>query len=169
MKDKIKYSRIIKILLISTFTGFLYNFISPDGLTLIREKTKLVAASDSLLFSQQSEKANDNFTMISTSQAKELFNSRKAIFIDARDHWDFSDGHIPGSINIPEYDFEPSDSTVNAMDKTQRYVVYCHGTDCDVALRLAKELRKLKFNNLLIYADGWSAWINKGFAVEKGN
>ncbi len=90
------------------------------------------------------------------------------MFIDARDQWDFADGHIPGAINIPEYDFETDNITTASLDKQKRYIVYCHGTDCDVALRLAKELRKINFTNLLIFSGGWNAWIKAGHEIEKG-
>ncbi len=167
MNKNINYFKIAKVILFSLFVGLLYNFVSAEGLPLIRQETKLVAASDSVLIADADKKSPDQFVMITTEQAYDLYNSGDAIFIDARDQWDFADGHIPGSINIPEFSFEPDDSTANALDKTARYVVYCHGLDCDVAVRLAKELRKLGFKNLLIYADGWNVWLNSGYAVEK--
>ena len=163
--NNINYFRIVKILFLSSLVGTLYNFSSGNGLPLIRKSEKLIAVSDSALFSQ-SPQDSEQLALISTEQAYELFKSGKALFIDARDQWDFAEGHIPGAINIPEFSFEPNDSTANSLDKTAQYVVYCHGLDCDVATRLAKELEKLGFKNLLIYADGWDVWAQNGYAAE---
>lgn len=169
MNEKINYFRIVKIIFFAAIVGLIYNSTSVNGLSLIRVKTELVAANDSLLFSENEKDTVLRFLTISTEQAYKFYNSGKAVFIDARDQWDFADGHIPGAINIPEFSYEPDDSTANSIDKNQRYIIYCHGNDCDVALRLAKELKKLKFKNLLIYSNGWAAWTSAGYAVEKEN
>ncbi len=169
MNTTIKYNQIVKIVFFSAVLGFVYNFISDTGIKIIRDRTKLAAVNDSTLFSKPVNENGDQFNSITTKQAYKLFALGKVIFIDARDKWDFADAHIPGSINIPEYDFEPTDSVTNSINKNLRYVVYCGGDDCDVSIRLARKLKKSNFTNLLIFKGGWQAWTENGYPTEKGN
>lgn len=169
MSTTFTYNRVLRIVIFSAVIGFIYNYISDNGINIIRIKTNLIAVNDSTLFSKSEKDINTGFKLVTSKQAYKLYKSNKAIFIDARDKWDFAEGHIPGSINIPEYDFAPGDTVTNSIDKKLRYIVYCDGNDCDVSIRLAKKLMLDNFNNLLIYESGWSAWKTNGYPIEKGN
>jgi len=168
MDTTIKYNRILRIVLVSTFLGFIYNAISDNGINIIRDETKLTTVNDSTLFLKSAKESSAAFKSITSKQAYKLYKLNEVVFIDARDKWDFTEAHIPGSINIPEYDYEPGNPISNTIDKNLRYVIYCDGNDCDVSIRLANKLKKSNFSNMLIYSGGWQAWIKNGYPIEKG-
>jgi len=164
---KLEYYRIFKIVLISFLIGILYNIFAEDGIPFIREKKVLQTANDSLLF-QLTQQNFNNLLNISLDQAAALYQEKKAVFIDARDQWDFAEGHIANAINIPEFSFEPNDIFANSLDKSQFYIIYCGSNDCEISERLADELQKIGFTKLAVFKDGWESWLNGGFEVEAG-
>ncbi len=164
MNSPVLLKNVAIIFLVSFFLGFIYNFISPDGLPLIREEIKIDTVE--LTGNHSSEEASDNLKGINFNSAMELLESGNAVFIDARDQWDYSEGHIPGAINIPEFSFDPESQVVQQLDKDVVYVVYCDGDDCDISKRLSKELLKLSFSNLYVYVGGFREWIENSKPVE---
>jgi rhodanese-related sulfurtransferase len=99
----------------------------------------------------------------------EVFNNNSAIFIDARDQWEYSDGHISGAINIPEYNFSVDEKIIKTISRDALIVVYCDGDDCDTSKRLANELTKLGFEKCYIFLGGFYEWKEASLPVEKGD
>ena len=54
--------------------------------------------------------------------------------IDVRSPDDYSKGHIPGSVNLPEDKW----STFKGLSKDRPNIVYCYSTVCQIATRAAK-------------------------------
>lgn len=149
----------------SFMLGFIYNFFSQNGISLIRKEAGLVFDTD---VSSEIERQNINeIRALTTEQVYEIFSNREAKFIDARDNWDFADGHIPGAINIPEYKFSPDEPNLKLLDKNEKLIVYCEGDQCDVSKRLALELQKLGFKKVWIYLGGMKEWWEYKFPIEK--
>jgi len=162
---KIDYKKIYVILFMSFMLGFIYNFFSQNGILLIRKEAGLVFDTD---VSYEIERQNINeIRALTTEQVYEIFSNREAKFIDARDNWDFADGHIPGAINIPEYKFSPDEPNLKLLDKNEKLIVYCEGDQCDVSKRLALELQKLGFKKVWIYLGGMKEWWEYKFPIEK--
>lgn len=109
--------------------------------------------------------ASGQIKAIRLAKAVQLFNLG-VLFIDARDKWDFADGHIESAINIPEYDFENYTDKVSELDKGKTYVLYCGGDDCDVSQRLSKKMAPFGFKELLVYVGGWDEWQQAGMPVD---
>ena len=164
MNNQIKLVNITIIVLVSASLGFIYNFISPDGLPLLRQEIQIETVE--LTGNHINEDTSNALKGINLISAFTLFESKKAVFIDARDQWDFAEGHIPGAINIPEFSFEPDNEQVQKMDRAAMYVIYCDGDDCDVSKRLAQELSKLSFTNLYVYVGGFREWLENEKPVE---
>lgn len=163
MKNKLNYKIIPIIIVTSIGLGILYNLFSSDSLSFIRHEIKVNFTDDTLVVHN-----NSGITLrgIRTEKVFELFQDNKVTFIDARDQWEFGDGHIPGAINIPEFSFEPDDPKLDSLERDKLYIVYCEGDDCDISKRLAVELSKLGFTNLYVYLDGFYEWIDNNFPVE---
>ena len=100
-------------------------------------------------------------------KVKDMYNNSEAVFVDARDRWDFNEGHIPGALNIEEYNFEEYLPEVLKFAKNKNYIVYCDGDDCDTSERLAFKLVELGFTRVYVYEEGWKNWTSKGFDIEK--
>ena len=65
------------------------------------------------------------YISISASEAKELMDSEKdCIILDVRTEKEFSEGHIPNAVLIPDYEIE--ERAENELpDKKQLILVYC--------------------------------------------
>ena len=135
MKSKLNIKAIIIILFASLILAFIYNYFSIDGIAFIR-KPIIVNSVEILSHDESSEELKG----LSIDQVIGLYNQNAAIFIDARDQWDYAESHIKGAINIPEFSFSPDDQTLATVDKESIIIVYCDGDDCDTSKRLAVEL-----------------------------
>jgi rhodanese-related sulfurtransferase len=60
---------------------------------------------------------------ISIDEVKPLMAKKQVILVDVRDQVSFSEGHIPGAVNVP-FDFLPDHTDAWKKDK-RLIVVYC--------------------------------------------
>lgn len=104
---------------------------------------------------------------ISLSQASRLHKSGSAVFIDARDKWEFSDGHISGAVNIAEYSFDKNNPKLKAIPKTSLIVTYCGEGDCSMSQKLAEKLTELGYKRVFVFQKGYESWLNAGYPTEK--
>ncbi|MGD8779913.1 MAG: rhodanese-like domain-containing protein [Ignavibacteria bacterium] len=164
MKITVDYRNIVKIIVISSSLGIIFNSFSSKGIKVIREPDKIVASGSndySIVVSDGIE-----IKAIESETTYKHFLSNDFLFVDSRDQWDFNEGHIKGAINIPEFSFEPDNAELTKIDKSQKLIIYCEGNDCDVSKRLAKELIKLGYSNVYIDLGGWMEWVTLGFPIE---
>lgn len=164
MKNKINYKTIFLILLISIVLAFIYNTFSVDGIDLIRKPiiVKTVAFGEG-------ESESNSILGLDLAQTINLYNQNVAIFIDARDQWDFSDSHIKGAINIPEFSFTKDDSLLGTISLDKLLVIYCDGDDCDTSKRLANEIVNLGYKNVYVFLGGFKVWREAQLPISKGN
>jgi rhodanese-related sulfurtransferase/uncharacterized membrane protein YphA (DoxX/SURF4 family) len=91
--------------------------------------------------------------------ANHLFNKKLATFIDARDSEDYNLGHIKNALNIPYDYYEDYEETINTLDDTSTYVIYCSGAECSLSMDLADYFfNELIFEKVLIFEGGWPQW-----------
>jgi rhodanese-related sulfurtransferase len=102
-------------------------------------------------------------TLISLSDAYNLFLKNDVIFLDAREPEDYNAGHIKGAINFP---FEQWDSYWDKikpqLDPKKEIVAYCGGLDCELSLFLARELKQQGYPKSYIFFGGWLRWQKAG-------
>lgn len=159
---------LIVIIITSLILGFVYNFVSPDGLPLIRSELKIEYVADSTFNQLHTGYENDDIVIkgLSLEQTYDIYSNNLATFIDSRDQWEYSESHIAGSINIPEFSFNPDDPKVTNLIKDEMYVIYCDGDDCDVSKRLAAELMKLGFIKIYVFLGGIYEWADAEYPLE---
>lgn len=107
-------------------------------------------------------------TYISVGEAADFFNREGVLFVDARDEWDYEQGHIAGAVNIP---FESEDESIlenflSNTPKDQPMVVYCNGAECDLSLYLGRTLAAEDFTAVYIFFGGWNDWTLKELPTE---
>ena len=104
----------------------------------------------------------DNMTepmAINMEFAKYLFDTKNAVFIDARDVEDYNNGHIQNSINIPFDYYEDYEEVMDGLNDAGIYIIYCSGEECSLSLDLADHLFNEKLiDKLLIFEGGWPQW-----------
>tara|TARA_Y100001970_G_scaffold291148_1_gene427244 strand:+ start:1211 stop:1690 length:480 start_codon:yes stop_codon:yes gene_type:complete len=105
---------------------------------------------------------------IDTKAAYYLFVNKKTIFIDAREEEEYNNGHISGAINIPYEYYEDFQSIIDELDPTSVYTIYCSGGECSLSIDLADYLfYELAFENILIYEQGFPAWLKEGYPIDE--
>ena len=104
--------------------------------------------------------------MISRTEAQALFDSSKALFIDARHDFDYKLGHIKGAINVPLKDFDTAKSALSSVPKNRLIVSYCDGAECNSSIELSVKLMKEGYTNVRIFFGGWREWRDAGLPVE---
>lgn len=109
---------------------------------------------------------------ISSQEAWKAFQAGVP-FLDARRSVEFTEGHIAGAWCTPVWESDLDDRLI-AFKATRRpgpedsIVIYCSGGDCRDSHLLAAKLLNEGYFHLLIYRDGFPAWVAQGHPVEKG-
>ena len=107
---------------------------------------------------------------ISLDDAKNLHQSKGAVFMDARPLEEFTKGHIQGAISLPWHEAEQRVMDVTAdMANEAAIITYCDGDTCDLSKDLALFLENLGFTNVRLLVNGWTVWHEAGLPVETGN
>lgn len=96
-----------------------------------------------------------------------------APFLDARRSAEFAEGHIAGAWCAPVWEADVDDRLLRFEARRrpgseEPLVIYCSGGECRDSHLLATKLLNLGYHRLLIYRDGFPAWVAQGRPVEKG-
>jgi len=145
--------------IMTAIIAFTFNYFSANGINVLsteKEKSDLTP-----------NKVNKfhKINLVSVETAKRIYDDNIALFIDARDQWEYADGHIFNSINIPEFSFSPYLPIVKSLDKNGYYVVYCSNKDCNLSRNLASQLQTLGFKNISVFSGGWETWVNANLPI----
>ncbi len=147
------------LILLSAVIGISANALRSDRVPLIGNwspEAQLVSADGKKM-------------AISLEDAKTLFNTQKAVFLDARSPEDYTAGHIQGAKNIPWLEFAKYfDQAASEISPDQVLIAYCDGETCHLSKELAKALTEMGFQNARVLINGWSLWIQNGLPIQKG-
>ncbi len=163
MITSINIKNILYILAVAMLLGFLYNQLSPRGISLAREELKLDEYNGSEEINDEADYSK--IKAVKIDDAYSMFNEG-VTFVDARDMWEFSDGHITGAVNFPQIEFEIDHPALNELKKNEKLIIYCSSDECGLSTKLAVELQKLGYQKLFVFEEGWDAWLKKGYPTE---
>lgn len=105
--------------------------------------------------------------IIQTREAYEFFQKGTHLFLDARSLADYEQAHIPGALSVPSAAItEHLPSWQPLLSPNQPLVAYCAGIECDEALLLAIELKRLGITNVVLFVGGITQWRKSGFPIE---
>lgn len=109
---------------------------------------------------------------ISTGEAWAAFQAGTP-FLDARRSGEYALGHVRGAWCTPVWEADLEDRLFGF--KAQRrpgpddpIVIYCSGGDCRDSHLLAEKLLGQGYFHLLIYRDGYPAWVAAGHPIATG-
>ncbi|MBU1937726.1 rhodanese-like domain-containing protein [bacterium] len=109
---------------------------------------------------------------ISLARAAGLFLQQEKLgvyFVDARSHELYTEGHIPGALNLPSENFdEDCDAMVQLLDKGRLIVIYCDNKECPLSLELAEILLGMEFRRIAVFEEGWDKWVESGYPTATG-
>jgi len=143
--------------------GLAYNALSAQGIPLQTPSAMTTA-----------DYVNWNLHLtgmrVLTDEAKQAFDDRSAVFIDARSRRAYAAGHIPGAIQLQGSEVETRGrELLEDHPRDIRIITYCSGGRCQSSLRLASRLtEELGFTNVGAYYEGWAAWRRAGHPVSDG-
>ena len=105
--------------------------------------------------------------VIQAAEAKARLD-KGALFLDARPRDFYDMEHVPGSLSLPEPDF---DKAFAALESTLRsrfdIVVYCAGYGCEASHIVAGKLRE-RGVQAAILDEGWPAWQEAKYPTKTG-
>ena len=105
---------------------------------------------------------------VNLAQAYALFQ-QGSLFIDARPADEFSELHVPKSLNItPDMVEAGVAEKVAGLARDREIVVYCGQVSCDLALKVAEKLQSLGFTRVTAFMGGFRAWDEAGYPADTG-
>ena len=123
-----------------------------------------------LLDQKRQERREVQFQGVRTldlAQAYQIWQEKRALFVDARKAEEYQELHVQGAVNVPPETWpELPSSELMKMAKTQELVIYCSQESCDDALKLAKKLRAAGFTRVMAFTGGFRAWDEAGYPAD---
>ncbi len=95
---------------------------------------------------------------------------KDVVWVDVRENEDYKRGHVRGALGIPLPEIE---SRLKEIPQDKEIVFYCEGTwdggSCEASRSAGRILIKngYKQGNIKVFEDGYGAWENAGYPVEK--
>lgn len=112
--------------------------------------------------------ADADFKTVSSEVLRDMLEEKKSLtLVDARTNDEYQVAHLVGAVNITEKDFD-SKLALLPKDKGALLVFYCNGVKCGKSKKVAAKAKAAGYGNLLIYAEGFPVWEEKGFAIVAG-
>ncbi|MHC1698378.1 MAG: rhodanese-like domain-containing protein [Geobacteraceae bacterium] len=104
------------------------------------------------------------------AQVKELFDTKNALFIDARESSVFQQGHIQGSTSFPLATLETIlPGFLNKVPFETNLVLYCGGYGCHDSKDLGQKLLQLGYRQIFVFEGGYPEWKDAGFPIAGAN
>jgi rhodanese-related sulfurtransferase len=123
----------------------------------------IVAAAPGRLLAAESE-----VKIVSTDELRAMMNTQQPLtLVDTRTHEEFQEAHIKGAIGIPEKGFETASTSLPA-DKGSLMVLYCNGVKCGKSKKAAKKAASMGYTNVVVYAEGFPVWEERGLPIVAG-
>ncbi|MFP4466733.1 MAG: rhodanese-like domain-containing protein [Candidatus Goldiibacteriota bacterium] len=139
---------------------------SDNGISVSSKKKKYKIPSEyKYLFSEVS--AKNDIPKIHIKEAKVLFESGRALFIDARSEGEYNKAHIPGAVYISSGYSPQKIKEYEKQLKDKVLVPYCHGTGCRLSDRVAYKLFDMGYRNIVLFFGGWPEWKQADMPVKE--
>ena len=99
------------------------------------------------------------FHQVDAQQAERLAESPEVLVVDTRDTRDFREGRIPGAVSLPYHEFgERYPQFAASVPGDRPLLLYCYGSGCGLAARVAKRLITEGYTDVTILRQGMEAW-----------
>jgi rhodanese-related sulfurtransferase len=161
----LKPAKEITILLgLAVGLAFTVNFLSPAGIALVGQWDM---SQGVITANAKNDGIMDEMEIEDVKIARQIFDSGKALFVDARARETYDDGHIPGAASLPVGQFdEYIDSFMSEHSTDRPMVTYCSGRTCEDSHRLAVLLQEFGFLDVKVFIDGFPDWEAEGYPIE---
>jgi rhodanese-related sulfurtransferase len=107
--------------------------------------------------------------VIALEQAREAYLAKSALFLDARSEQEYSEGHIPGALDLSIATREKKLPQLRrSIVPGARIIAYCNGGTCQTAEALASWLAERGWYNVSVMKAGTSEWKQAGYELRTG-
>jgi rhodanese-related sulfurtransferase len=89
------------------------------------------------------------------------------VLVDALAPMVYAHSHLPGAINVPPSDVNPTRLAKRIPDPSTEIVVYCANVECDDSVATGEKLRALGYRNVKHYVGGKDEWKALGLPLER--
>lgn len=149
------------ILALAALIALTVNLVRRDAIPLVGDWSPKGRMSESALGAGG---------LISMEEARLLFETNEALFLDARSPGAYRSGHIQGALSLPWADFEARfEEIVGMIPVDFPIITYCDVESCSMGMDLALALSGKGYVNVRALADGWSAWKTANLPIEEGD
>ncbi len=158
MKPPISFGLKTAIIIgLSVGLALAFNATRPDRLPLVHDPES--AAQATALRGE-----------ISLTDAALLFESGKAIFVDAREAGEYALGHIEGALSLePILLGQEFPSLREQLEEATTIVTYCDGEFCELSHELAQQLKGMGLQDVRVLRNGWTLWRDQGLPTATGS
>ena len=163
------YKDIAKELIIllgfAVIAAFTVNYFSPNGIAFFGQWD---TSQGVITAKPKNDPVTGGFEIKDANTAKDIYDTGKAVFVDARSYEAFIDGHIKGAVSIPTNQFfEFMDHFKTEYPSNTAVITYCSGRECNDSHELAQYLIGEGYANVKVFIDGYQGWERKGYPVEQ--
>lgn len=162
-KDNAK--ELIIIIGFSVILAFAANYFSPNGIAIFGQWD----TSQGVISARpKNDPVTVDVEIKNAKTAKNIYDTKKAVFVDARSYETFIDGHIKNAVSIPTGEFVKFIDDFKAKyPATTPLITYCSGRECNDSHELAQYLMVEGYINVKVFIDGYPEWERKGYPVEQ--
>jgi rhodanese-related sulfurtransferase len=180
---------VIRVILVPVLTAYLHDligilFLAVAALILGLTINRFSSNPVSLAYLSPEQRLRAELTMLVEAPPFQLADVRTvglddfrksmvdehALVFDARPSVYYSEGHVPGALNLSRNDFAKDYTRLRPVldkDKNRPIIVYCSGGDCHDSRLVASALLALGFSNVKIFTGGWTSWTEAKLPVER--
>ncbi len=154
------------IFLFSAAVGIVYNQFSRSPLPIFKKYNPLRIDNSSA----KNPGADDSILLqeIDIETMRYMLETDEVVLVDARTKEEFNDGHIPGAVNLPVYEFPRYyQEAADRFGNDRIIVTYCSSITCVDSSLLAEKLYRKGHTQIFVYRGGFDEWSNLGLPVER--
>lgn len=145
----------------SAVLGVVVNQLSPRGIPLLTTSADADAPAALAL--------PDGLRGVDLAEARSANNEQTALFLDARSAEDYAEGHVPGALSLPAYEFDDRFPEIaDRVEEAERVIVYCDGVECSDSIHVAERLVEYGFSDVSVFESGWRVWAESKAPVTAG-
>ena len=164
MRYKDTAKELIILLGLAVIAAFTVNFLSPKGIALVGQWDE---SQGVITPRAKDDVVDDDLEIDDVKIAKRIYDSREAVFVDARSRENYEEGHIKSAVSLPVGQFHEFIDTFKAQYSTASTIVtYCSGRTCDDSHKLAQLLFEQGYTKVSVFIDGYPGWEAEGFPIE---
>ena len=156
----------VLLILFSTVFALVFNAFSSKGIAIVGEWD----TSKGVISAVSKEKpVVHDLEIDDIHVAKEIFDKKLAIFVDARPWEVYMEGHIKGAVALPLSSVEEMMESFLAQHPFSTPIVtYCSGRECEDSHELAQLLMDIGYSHVNVFIDGYPLWEESGYPIESG-